>query len=277
MFSDRAALRTFEANDVRLSYRDSGDPTGAPVVLLHGSGSDAATWDRFILRLTAVGYRCIALDLRGHASSARTEDYSLSSIRDDVLRLLEALALRNVTLIGHSVGGYAALAVALHTPERIGRLVLEDLAAPPRRAAAISATGLLRALGTAVGVLTRSRNYELRAVVSIIHQLSRPDSQWWGQLGGLHQQTLVISGGPSSCIPPQRLTEVTAAIPHARLTAISVGHRVHSLAPDRFATEVMAFLAEPFDNCLPVTDTHLHPTPADAPSSSAERRPSLTR
>jgi pimeloyl-ACP methyl ester carboxylesterase len=194
MFSDRAALRTFEANDVRLSYRDSGDPTGAPVVLLHGSGSDAATWDRFILRLTAVGYRCIALDLRGHASSARTEDYSLSSIRDDVLRLLEALALRNVTLIGHSVGGYAALAAALHTPERIARLVLEDL---------------------------------------------------------------------------------TAAIPHARLTAIPVGHRVHSLAPERFATEVMAFLAEPFDNCLPVTDTHLHPTPADAPSSSAERRPVL--
>ena len=94
-----------------------------------GVGSDAATWDRFILRLTAVGYRCIALDLRGHASSARTADYSLGCIRDDVLGLLEALALRNVTLIGHSVGGYAALAAALHTPERIARLVLEDLTA----------------------------------------------------------------------------------------------------------------------------------------------------
>jgi pimeloyl-ACP methyl ester carboxylesterase len=247
MFCDRAATRTFEAKGVRLSYRDSGDPTGAPVVLLHGSGSDAATWDRFIQRLTAVGFRCIALDLRGHAFSARTADYSLSSIRDDVLGLLEALALRNVTLIGHSVGGYAALAAALHTPERITRLVLEDLAAPPRRAAAISATGLVRALGTAAGVLTRPRSYELRAVVSIIHQLSRPDPHWWGQLGGLHQPTLVMSGGPTSCIPPQRLAEVTAAVPHARLIAIPVGHRVHSLAPDQFAAEVMAFLAEPFD------------------------------
>src|SRR5512140_33264 len=116
MVHERSVVRTFEVDAVRLSYRECGDPTGAPVVLLHGSGSDAATWDRFIVRLTAAGYRCIALDLRGHAASARTADYSLTSVRDDVLHLLETLALQDVTLVGHSVGGYAALAAALHTP-----------------------------------------------------------------------------------------------------------------------------------------------------------------
>ena len=49
MVSERSAVRTVEVGAVRLSYRESGDPAGAPVVLLHGSGSDAATWDRFIL------------------------------------------------------------------------------------------------------------------------------------------------------------------------------------------------------------------------------------
>jgi len=247
MLSKWPAVRTLRVNAVRLSYRECGDPTGAPVVLLHGSGSDAATWDRFTIRLTTAGYRCIALDLRGHATSARTTDYSLTSIRDDVLHLLDTLALQDVTLVGHSVGGYAALAAALHTPERVARLVLEDLAAPPQHAAPMSATGLLRVLAATAGILAQRRNYELRAVASIIHQLSRPDPRWWAQLAAVRTPTLILSGGPTSCIPPQRLADVTAAIPDARLTTIPVGHRVHSLAPDQFATQVIAFLTESLD------------------------------
>jgi len=267
--SVRSAVRTCEVNAVRLSYRDCGDPADPAVVLLHGSGSDAATWDRFIPRLAAAGYRCIALDLRGHAASARTADYSLTSIRDDVLHLLVALDLRGTTLIGHSVGGYAALAAALHSPERIARLVLEDLAAPPRCAAPTSVTGALRALVAAAGILTRRRNYELRAAVSIIRQLSRPDPGWWARLDEVRTPTLVLSGGPTSCIPPQRLADVTAAVAGARLATIPVGHRVHSLAPGPFAAEVMAFLAEPVAAQRPATP------PPTARRSPAGTRPSL--
>ena len=237
-------MRTVEVNAVRLSYRACGDPTAVPVVLLHGSGSDATTWDRLALRLAGIGYRCIAVDLRGHANSARTPDYALSSIRDDILQLLEALALQEVTLIGHSVGGYAALAAAQHGPGRIARLILEDVAAPPQRAASMSAAGLLQGMVAAAAILTQHRNYDLRAVASILRQLSRPDADWWAQLGQVGQPTLILSGGTTSCIPPARLAAVTAAIPDARLTTISVGHRVHSLAPDRFASEVSTFLAE---------------------------------
>ena len=130
MTSEWSAVGTVEVNGVRLGCRETGDPIGTPVVLLHGSGRSAGTWDRFAARLT--GCRAIALDLRGHASSARTRRYPLEIVRDDVLGLLETLDLRDAVLIGHSVGGYAALAAALAAPERIARLVLEDLAAPPR-------------------------------------------------------------------------------------------------------------------------------------------------
>jgi 3-oxoadipate enol-lactonase len=240
-------VRTLEVGAGTLGYREWGDPTGAPVVLLHGSGSDATTWDRFALRLTASGHHAIALDLRGHATSVRTTDYSLTSFRDDVLRLLVTLDLQDATLIGHSVGGYAALAAALHSPERIARLVLEDLAAPPQQTAPITPASLLWALAAAAGIVTQRRNYHLRAVASILRQLSRPDSDWWAQLTQVHTPTLILSGGPTSCIPPQRLADVATAIPHARLATIPVGHRVHSLAPDRFAAEVIPFLAEPVD------------------------------
>ncbi|GIF23993.1 pimeloyl-ACP methyl ester carboxylesterase [Actinoplanes tereljensis] len=232
-----------------LGYRQAGDPAGAPVLLLHGSGSNASTWDRFTPRLTEAGFRTIAADLRGHGTSPRPGDYALTSIRDDVLALLETLDLRNAIVIGHSVGGHAALAAALVAPDRIAGLVLEDLAAPPQQPGSVSLRGInpLQVLAAIAGIATVRRDYDLRAVGSILRQLTRPDPLWWEQLSEVRQPTLILSGGPTSCIPPKRLAEATAAIPGARLTTIPVGHRVHSLAPDRFATEVLTFLAQADD------------------------------
>ncbi|MCU7727906.1 alpha/beta hydrolase [Actinoplanes sp. KI2] len=237
-----SAVGTVEVNGVRLGCREAGDPDGTPVVLLHGSGSSAGTWDRFAARLR--GRRTIAIDLRGHATSARTRGYALASIRDDVLGLIEALRLRDTVLIGHSVGGYAALAAALEAPELIGRLVLEDLAAPPKAPGSTTRINPVQALGAVAGILGSGCDYQLRAVASLLRQLSRPDPAWWARLGEVSQPTLILSGGPASCIPPHRLAEVTAAIPNARLATIPVGHRVHSLAPAEFADEVLTFLAQ---------------------------------
>jgi 3-oxoadipate enol-lactonase len=239
-----------DVNGVRLGYRDGGDPTGPPVLLLHGSGSNAPTWDRFAARLVREGYRPVAVDLRGHATSARSADYRLVSLRDDVLGVLDVLDLDDATLVGHSVGGYAALAAALHRPDRIARLVLEDVAAPPRRPAPMSAAGMLRVLAGTAGILAKRRDYELRAVASFVRQLSVPDPDWWARLGEVDRPTLILSGGPTSYVPPQRLAEMAAAVPGARSATIPVGHRVHSLAPEEFAARVLAFLAgadEPFE------------------------------
>jgi pimeloyl-ACP methyl ester carboxylesterase len=237
-----------EVNGVRLGCRETGDPSGTPVVLLHGSGSSARTWDRFAARLAGLGYRAIAVDLRGHATSGRSRDYSLASLRDDVLSLLERRSLRDAVLIGHSVGAHAALAASREAPSRISRLVLEDLAAPPRRSGGSGGSGSvkvnpLQVLNAITSIFGGSRDYDLRAVGSILRQLTRPDAQWWERLGDVSHPTLVLSGGPASCIPPARLTEVAAAIPGARLATIPVGHRVHSLAPVEFAATVLPFLA----------------------------------
>jgi 3-oxoadipate enol-lactonase len=239
-----STVGTVHVNGVRLGYRQCGDPAGAPVVLLHGSGSNARTWDRFAARLTGSGYRAIAVDLRGHATSGRPGHYSLTGIRDDVLGLLDRLGLGPAVLVGHSVGGHAALAAALQAPERVRALVLEDLAAPPRRPSPMNGFDPRALLAAAAGIFTSRRDYQLWAVGSILRQLARPDAAWWDRLGDVRHPTLVFSGGPSSCIPPHRLAEVTDAIPGARLSTIPVGHRVHSLAPDRFAGEVMAFLTD---------------------------------
>ena len=233
-----SAVGIAEVNGVRLGYRDAGNPAGVPAVLLHGTGSSAGTWDRFAARLTALGYRVIAVDLRGHAASARTADYALDAIRDDVLDLLEILDLRDAVLVGHSVGGYAALAAARHAPDRVARLVLEDVAAPPRRLPGWH-DGPLRLLTAAASRMARS---PVGINAAIVLQLVRPDPIWWDRLREIHQPTLVVSGGRASYLPPRRLAEVAAALPDARFATIPVGHRVHSLAPDAFGAEVEAFL-----------------------------------
>ncbi|GAB2578707.1 acyl-CoA esterase [Paractinoplanes abujensis] len=238
-----SAVGAVVVNGVRLGCREAGDPSGRPVVLLHGCGSSSRTWDRLAARLSE--HRVIAVDLRGHATSARPGHYPLSSLRDDLLGLLETLDLRDTVLIGHSVGAYAALDAARLAPERVSRLVLEDLAAPPRTAQpSVKGINPWQVLTAALGILTVRQDYDLRALASLLRQLARPDAGWWARLGQVGHPTLILSGGPTSCIPPRRLAEAALALPDARLTTIPVGHRVHSLAPDRFATEVLSFLAQ---------------------------------
>jgi 3-oxoadipate enol-lactonase len=236
-----STVGTVLVNGVRLGYRECGDPAGVPAVLLHGTGSSSSTWNRLAPRLADAGHRVIAFDLRGHAGSGKTPDYLLASLRDDLLGLLHRFDLRDAVLIGHSVGAYAALAAAQHSPHLISRLVLEDLAAPPRHLPPFPG-GLLRLVAAAGAVVTARPGHALAVMGSIVLQLVRPDPAWWSRLSGVRQPALVFSGGPTSLIPPRRLAEMTAALPDARLATIPVGHRVHSLAPEAFHTEVMAFL-----------------------------------
>ncbi|BBH69396.1 hypothetical protein ACTI_60810 [Actinoplanes sp. OR16] len=181
------------------------------MLLLHGTGSHAGTWDRFALRVAPAGYRVIAADLRGHASSSRVDDYSLPALRDDVLGLLGAFSLRDAVLVGHSVGVHAALAAALASPSLASRLILEDLAAPPRAPSLFQSA--LAGLCSAGARVSASR--DLGVKVTIFHQLARPDPAWWSALPSVTQPTLILSGGRTSCVPPRRLAAVAAAIPSA--------------------------------------------------------------
>jgi pimeloyl-ACP methyl ester carboxylesterase len=96
------------------------------VVLLHGLGSSAATWDRFAADLVAAGRQAIALDLRGHGTSPHADEYSFALMADDVLEFLAERGLTRIDLVGHSMGGMVALHLATGTLVR--RLVIEDMA-----------------------------------------------------------------------------------------------------------------------------------------------------
>ena len=94
--------------------------SGPPVVLLHGLSCTGAMWDGVVAALGS-SRRIVVPELRGHGGSVPVVGgLGLDQQADDVRSVLEALDLHDVVLVGHSAGGYAALAFARRHPDVAG-------------------------------------------------------------------------------------------------------------------------------------------------------------
>jgi 3-oxoadipate enol-lactonase len=110
-------------DDVRIDVRDDGDGDDA-IVLLHGFPLTNEIWNAQIPVL-ARSHRVIAPDLRGMGKSSVADGpYLMESLAGDIAAVLDALAIPRATIVGHSLGGYVALAFARMYSERIARLAL---------------------------------------------------------------------------------------------------------------------------------------------------------
>jgi len=90
--------------DIQIYYEDQG--TGKPVLLIHGWPLSGASWERQTAALLAAGYRVITYDRRGFGrSSAPSEGYEYNTLAGDTSKLIEALDLHDVALVGFSMGG----------------------------------------------------------------------------------------------------------------------------------------------------------------------------
>ncbi len=118
-----------EVRGIRLHYLCCGD--GEPLLLLHERGWAGATFAP-ILPLLAEQRRVIALDLPGWGLSDKpiftghSAQDALDSWMTGVVAFLDALHIEHIDLLGHSMGGFVALGIALEHPERVSRLVLVD-------------------------------------------------------------------------------------------------------------------------------------------------------
>ncbi len=112
-------------------YKDWGGD-GSPVVLSHGWPLNADAWDAAALFLADHGHRVIAHDRRGHGRSSQTwHGNEMDTYADDRPCLVDALDLREVTLVGHSTGGGEIVRyVGRHGSDRVAKLVLVS-AVPP--------------------------------------------------------------------------------------------------------------------------------------------------
>lgn len=114
-------------NGVRMSYRSAG--TGEPVVLVHGWPQHSQMWHAIAPRL-AQTYRVLAPDLRGAGGSTIRGPYDKATLADDVRRLLDALNIDRVSLVGYDLGAGVAYDLAARHPDRVEQLAFMEFGLP---------------------------------------------------------------------------------------------------------------------------------------------------
>ncbi|MFI6642858.1 alpha/beta fold hydrolase [Streptomyces sp. NPDC050504] len=230
-FLDPEVSTVTAPDGTRLAYRTWGEETAPPLVLVHGRCGSSREWAEVAADL-ATTHRVYALDLRGHGLSDWPGTYSFEVFRDDVRALFTALDLRGADLIGHSMGGVAALLLAQDAPELVGRLVNEEGTAffpldPPR------------------GPVERPDeplDFDWSLVPAVNAQLNAPDPAWREGVKTLAAPTLVVAGGSQSPFSQEQLAWLAEQAPDGRLVTVEAGHLVHAGRPDEFLAVVREFL-----------------------------------
>lgn len=133
-----------KANEIELYYKEQGK--SSPVVFIHGWMEDHSMWNSQI-EYFSKKYRAIAYDQRGHGRSDKPKNgYSIKTLSYDLYNFTQKLNIGKFTLVGHSLGGMAAMVFALEHPENVSKLVLVSTGAKSDTSMRIMLWVLIRAL-----------------------------------------------------------------------------------------------------------------------------------
>lgn len=242
--------------------------TGRPLFILHGLFGSARNWSTIARRLGERRH-AVALDLRNHGSSPWTGDMDYPAMAADVRDAIAPLG--RAAVLGHSMGGKAAMTLALLYPGLVERLVVVDIA--PVAYAARSHGEFIRAMQAADLSVERRAQVEaqLRGGVPdaalrafLLQNLVSEDGTmrwrlnldvllahmdeimgWPEETAGRHYDgpTLFLVGGTSDYIRPEYHDRMRTLFPKAEIRTIEgAGHWPHAEQPDRFVEMVENFL-----------------------------------
>ncbi|WP_193178322.1 alpha/beta fold hydrolase [Oricola nitratireducens] len=126
-------MPSFQHDTLNLAYFDEGDPSGEPVLLIHGfASSKTVNWigPGWLKTLGDAGYRVIAIDNRGHGDSDKPHDseaYTPDKMAGDAVALLEHLGIPDAHVMGYSMGARISAFMALAAPQTVRSLVFGGL------------------------------------------------------------------------------------------------------------------------------------------------------
>lgn len=253
-----------------------GDPSGQPVVLLHGGGQSRSAWRGGAERLAAHGYRACAMDLRGHGDSDWSSDgeYYFDRHIGDLTAVIAEMGAPCV-LVGASLGGHISLLTASRYPAQVRALALADVtpwinevaAADMRVVMKATASGFAN-LDEAAAMIDRLRGTAPRGSSEGLrpHLRERADGRlywrWDSRLvedrfvrhegeGGMFAlaaerltvPTLVMRGALSDVTSPAQVERFRRAVPNLVSVEIEgVGHMLTGENNDAYASAVVHFL-----------------------------------
>lgn len=250
---------------VELDYSLEG-PEGAPVLVLSSSlGTDRGMWEAQMPALRE-RFRLLRYDQRGHGASPVPDGpYTIAELGRDAISLLDRLGVERFSFCGLSLGGMVGMWVASEVPERVQSLVLCCTAAslgPPEmwseRAAAARKSGVgslaeavlerwytpdfhresPEAVEWTAGMLRSTPGEGYAGCCEAIREMDQRD-----RLGEIRAATLAIAGAEDPATPPQKLEEVVAAIPGARLEVVPrAAHLANIERPEDFNRPLLEHL-----------------------------------
>ena len=254
-------MEKIKINDIELAYVRRGK--GTPLVLLHGFPLDHHLWDN-VSSLLEDKFDLILPDLRGFGESTTVNSpYSMDDYASDIAGLLDKMGIQKAAIVGHSMGGYVALAFARLYPERVSGLALissQVLADPPDRkegryksAADVAEKGI----GGVVEAMTSkfTSDARLQAIARSIMEKQKPDA-YIGALKAMAERpdstsllsafkfpVVVVHGEADALIPVARAREVKAAVPDLHYVELKDTGHVPMLEAARETAEALLRLA----------------------------------
>jgi pimeloyl-ACP methyl ester carboxylesterase len=119
-----AQTQSVSTSGGRVAFRRGGPPDGTPLCLCHRFRGTIDDWDPALLQVLATERHVVVFDGPGVGYSGGEVPSTVTEMADDLVGLLEALGLDEVDLLGWSMGGFVAQAVALGHPEMVRRLIV---------------------------------------------------------------------------------------------------------------------------------------------------------
>lgn len=264
-YLERWTVPIVAVGDIQMHYELRG--SGPPVVLIPGLSLDSRVWEPVVQRLEG-SLSCIAPDNRGAGlSEVPRGPYNMTQLAGDLYGLLMILGVDTAFVVGHSMGGYAALQLALDSPELVRGLVLVSTSPTGRQDLLGMSEEAKRALARTRGPIEEIARDNVHASVGerfleshpdlveafVAQRVARPprgrgvqaqraaadafdarDRLWEVQC-----PCTVIHGTGDRLIPIERGRELAAGIEDARLVELDeIGHLPQLEAPGELAAEI---------------------------------------
>ena len=244
----------------------TGTPSEKPPLLIaHGLFGSARNWGAIARNLSA-DRQVLTVDMRNHGNSQWFDNHSYADMANDLAEVISAHGGR-ADVMGHSMGGKAAMALALTQPDRLRRLIVADIAPVSYQRTQTPFIDAMRKLDLSQ-IERRSDADRLLAKdiadagvrAFLLQSLDLKEKRWRLNLdvleaempaimgfpdlqGSFQGPTLFLAGGNSDYILPEYRPRIKALFPQARFARIpGVGHWLHAEKPREFEATARAFL-----------------------------------